>query len=162
VVDTIYQADLAWLLNIQRKLYTWSRDVLRGWRHFCRHCYNAKTVFSRVDHYVWDRLRRWLRRKYPTTPALAIRRQFWRRLGHRPRFCWMDRHPVFLLAHICVERHNLASLHYPDYASNQPESPVHHERCTPGLGTGAGETTPGNCGTGAPAPCSLTPKGAAS
>jgi group II intron reverse transcriptase/maturase len=136
--------------------------VLRGWGHFYRHCYNATAVFSRVDHYVWDRLRRWLRRKYPVTPALEIRRLFWRRLGHRPRYCWMDRRPVFILAHIPVARHNLAGLQYPDYASNQPESPVHNERCTPGLGTGAGETTPGNCGTGAPAPCSLLPKGAAS
>jgi hypothetical protein len=45
-------------------------------------------------------------------------------------------------------------------SSDEPESPVHNERCTPGLGTGAGETTPGNCGIGAPAPCSLDSKGA--
>ncbi len=68
-VDTDYQADEVWLLDIQRKLYVWSRN--------------------------------------------------------------------------------------PDYASNERESPVPNERGTPGLGTGAGETTTGNRGTGAPAPCSL-------
>jgi hypothetical protein len=35
---------------------------------------------------------------------------------------------------------------------------VLNERGTPGLGTGAGETTAGNRGTGAPAPCSLEGK----
>ena len=43
----------------------------------------------------------------------------------------------------------------------EPESPVQSESCTPGLGTGVGETTAGDCGTGAPTPCSraLTHKG---
>jgi hypothetical protein len=68
-VDSVYQADRAWLLNIQRKLHRWSREN-------------------------------------------------------------------------------------PDFALTEPESPVQIESCTPGLGTGVGETTAGNCGTGAPAPCS--------
>jgi hypothetical protein len=33
---------------------------------------------------------------------------------------------------------------------------VHNERCTPGSGAGVGETTAGDRGIGAPAPCSLT------
>jgi hypothetical protein len=129
--------------------------VLQGWGYYYRHCYYTKAVFKRVDHYVWDRLRRWLRKKYPKTPRLEIRRQFWRRIGERPRFRWVDRHPVFLLADIPVGRHNLADRSYPDYATAEPDSPVQIESCTPGLGTGVGETTAGDCGTGAPAPCSL-------
>jgi RNA-directed DNA polymerase len=128
--------------------------VLRGWGYFYRHCYNAKAAFTHVDHYVWDRLRRWLRKKYSKTPRREIRRQFWRRIGCRPRFCWADRRPVFLMADIPVGRHNLAGLQYPDYARVEPESPVQSESCTPGLGTGVGETTAGDCGTGAPTPCS--------
>jgi hypothetical protein len=53
-VDSVYRADTAWLLDIQRKLYRWSRT--------------------------------------------------------------------------------------PDYTQPGPESPVHNERCTPGSGTGGGET----------------------
>ena len=34
---------------------------------------------------------------------------------------------------------------------------MHNERCTPGSGTGAAETTAGNCGIGAAAPCSQQP-----
>ena len=34
---------------------------------------------------------------------------------------------------------------------------MHSERCTPGSGTGAAETTAGNCGIGAAAPCSQQP-----
>ena len=130
--------------------------VLLGWGYFYQHCYGAKAVFSRADHYVWDRLRRWLRKKYPKTPRLVIRRRYWRRIGTRPRFRWVDQRPVALLADIKVARHNLAALRYPDYAMEVPESPVHNERCTPGSGKGAGETAGGNPVKGAPAPCSLT------
>ena len=57
--------------------------LLLGWGRFYRHCYGAKAVFSRIDHYVWDRLWRWLRKKYPKTPRLAIRRRYWRKLPDR-------------------------------------------------------------------------------
>jgi hypothetical protein len=42
---------------------------LLGWGRFYQHCYEAKQVFTRIDHYVWDRLRRWLRKKYPKTAS---------------------------------------------------------------------------------------------
>jgi group II intron reverse transcriptase/maturase len=132
--------------------------VLRGWGYFYQHCYYAKDHFSRVDHYVWDRLRRWLRKKYPKSPRLEVRRRYWRRIGDRPRFRWVDERPVFIVSDIKVRRHSLAKLGYPDYAMQVLESPVHNERCTPGSGTGVGETTTGNRGTGAPAPCSLWKK----
>jgi RNA-directed DNA polymerase len=129
--------------------------VLRGWGNFYRHCYYAKDVFARVDHYVWDRLRRWLRKKYPKTPRLAIRRRYWRRIGGRPRFRWVDVRPVAIMADIPVGRHDLLDMGYPDYMFAASESPVHNERCTPGSGAGGEETAAGNCGTGASSPRSL-------
>jgi group II intron reverse transcriptase/maturase len=90
--------------------------VLLGWGRFYQHCYGAKGVFARVDYYVWDRLRRWLRKKYPKTPRRQIRRRYWRRLGSRPRFRWVDERPVAIVADLKVGRHNLAALRYPDYA----------------------------------------------
>lgn len=128
--------------------------VLLGWGRFYQHCYGAGGVFSHVDHYVWDRLRRWLRKKYPKTPRLEIRRRYWRRLAGRPRFRWVDVRPVAIVADIKVGRHSLAMLRYPDY-STVPESPVHNERCTPGSGTGGTETTTSNRGIGAVPPRSL-------
>lgn len=97
--------------------------VLRGWGYFYRHCYGAKAVFNRVDHYVWDRLRRWLRKKYPETPRRAIQRQYWRRTPDRPRYRWMDKHPVAIVADIPVGRHSLALLGYPDYTSPDAGEP---------------------------------------
>jgi RNA-directed DNA polymerase len=126
--------------------------VLRGWGNFYRHCYYAKDVFTRVDHYVWDRLRRWLRKKYPKTPRLAIHRRYWRRSGERPRFRWVDVRPVAIMADIPVGRRNLLDMGHPDYAQQTLESPVHNERCTPGSGAGGEETTAGNRGTGALSP----------
>ena len=135
--------------------------LLLGWGRFYQHCYGAKTVFSRIDHYVWDRLRRWLRKKFPKTPRLVVRRRYWRRLPDRNRYRWIDQRPVAIVADLKVGRHNLVRLRYPDYAQPVPESPVHNERCTPGSGTGAGETAGGNPGIGAPPPRSLKRMGAA-
>lgn len=129
--------------------------VLLGWGRFYQHCYGAKGVFTRIDHYVWDRLRRWLRKKYPKTRRLEVRRRYWRRLPGRPRYRWVDECPVAIVADLRVHRHSLATLRYPDYANKVSESPVHNERCTPGSGAGGVETTTGNCGTGATPPCSL-------
>ena len=128
--------------------------VLRGWGNFYRHCYGAGNVFSRIDHYVWDRLRRWLRKKYPHTSRREIQRRYWRCLGDRPRKRWVDERPVDIMADLKVGRHSLATMGYPDYAKIL-ESPVHNERCTPGSGTGGGESAQGNLGVGAPPPCSL-------
>ena len=89
--------------------------VLLGWGRFYQHCYGAKTVFNRIDHYVWDRLRRWLRKKHFTTSSREILRRYWRRLPHRPRYCWADRRHVALVGHLPVGRHSLAFMRYPDY-----------------------------------------------
>lgn len=134
--------------------------MLRGWGYFYRHCYGAKDVFYKVDYYAWDRLRRWLRKKYPKSPRRAVQRRYLRRIGDRPRLRWVDKRPLFLTGDISVGRHNLVKLRYPDYAIAASESPVHNERCTPGSGTGVRETTAGNRSIGALAPCSLAGRNA--
>ena len=134
--------------------------LLLGWGRFYQHCYGAKTVFAKIDHYVWDRLRRWLRKKFPKTSRMAIRRRYWRKLPDRNRYCWIDQRPVAFVADLKVGRHNLVRLRYPAYAEPIPESPVHNERCTPGSGTGDGETGGGNPDNGAPPPRSFRTIGA--
>jgi group II intron reverse transcriptase/maturase len=89
--------------------------VLMGWGRFYQHCYGAKTVFNRVDHYAWDRLRRWLRKKFPKTSRREIDRRYRRRLGDRPRYRWVDVRPLALMADLKVGRHRL-SYEGPDYA----------------------------------------------
>ncbi len=49
-----------------------------------------------------------------------------------------------LMADIKVGRHDLVKLRYPDYAHKTLESPVHNERCTPGLGIEEEETNMSN------------------
>jgi RNA-directed DNA polymerase len=124
--------------------------LLLGWGRFYRHCHGAKAVFSRTDHYVWDRLWRWLRKKYPDTSRRAIYRRYWRKLPDRQRHQWTDHRPVAIVADLKVERHSLKGMRSPDYIWPGPESPVHNERCTPGPGTGGGETGGSNP---AEAPC---------
>ncbi len=49
------------LIELLQKL----NPILRGWAHFYRHCTGAKDILSHLDWYVGDRLRRWMRKKYP-------------------------------------------------------------------------------------------------
>ena len=124
--------------------------ILMGWGRYFQHCYGAKSVFTRIDHYVWDRIWRWLKKKHPKTSRRPIYQKYWKRLPNRNRSCWTDKRPVAIVADLKVGRHNLARLQYPDYA-NPLESPVHNERCPPGLGVGVEETTGRNPGS-APTP----------
>jgi hypothetical protein len=101
------------LEHIRNAIRPTGRKTDKDWGHFYRHCYGAKAVFTRVDHYVWDRLRRWLRKKFPKTPRLVIRRRYWRRLPGRARYRWVDKRPVAIVADLKVERHNLKRLRYP-------------------------------------------------
>jgi group II intron reverse transcriptase/maturase len=58
--------------------------LLRGWSAFYRHAWGAKRVFSRLDHYVWWSIFRWLRKKHPKTPVKTIcARNGWRKPGQR-------------------------------------------------------------------------------
>jgi RNA-directed DNA polymerase len=90
--------------------------LLLGWGRFYQHCYNAKAIFARMDHYVWDRLWRWLKKKHPKTPRRRIYRTYWKRLPNRRRSVWTEKRPVAIMADLKVGRHDLVKLRYPDYA----------------------------------------------
>jgi group II intron reverse transcriptase/maturase len=120
---------------------------LRGWGNFYRHCYGAKAVFYQLDHFVWNRIWKWLKKKYPRTSRKQLYRRYWRKRKESRRRCWHDGGvPVYLTALLKVERHNLKLLRYPAYAQELSESPVRNESRTPGLGTGSEETSASNCG----------------
>jgi RNA-directed DNA polymerase len=97
--------------------------VLLGWGRFYRHCYGAKAVFQSIDHYVWDRLRRWLRRKHLGVSHRELHRRFWRRLPHRLRYCWTAQRPIAIVAHLRVRRHSLAFMRYPDFTLSDAGEP---------------------------------------
>ena len=53
-------------------------DTLTGWANYHRHGV-SKAVFSAVDHHAWNRIMRWLRRKYHGRTGLSmpeLRRRF--------------------------------------------------------------------------------------
>lgn len=149
------------LTNMSRTYYSLQaviddlNPLIRGWGNFYKHCYYAKNAFMRIDYYVWDRIRRWLRKKYPKTRRLAVRHRYWRRTGKRPRFRWVDVRPVEIMADIPVGRYNLLDMEHPGYMQQTSESPVHNERCTPGSGAEDEESAGGNFGIGASSSRSL-------
>jgi RNA-directed DNA polymerase len=52
--------------------------VLRGWTNYHRHN-AAKRCFGYLSHYLWWRVVRWLRRKYPRLTWKQIKRRYWGR-----------------------------------------------------------------------------------
>jgi hypothetical protein len=110
---------------------------LRGWANFYRHAWGATRVFSKLDHYIWWTILRWLRKKHPSTPMRKIARHYgWKRPGGRSLF-WRDRDvELFRLSSVRVGRFYMASLRPPDFTTTSMESPVRNERRTPGSAGG--------------------------
>jgi RNA-directed DNA polymerase len=111
---------------------------LRGWCNFYRHAWGAKRVFSAIDYYVWWTIFRWLRKKHRRVSMKRLAVQYgWGYPGKRS-LKWRDGDVVpFECAHVTVERFKLGWMQPPAFASASMESPVHNERCTPGLERGA-------------------------
>lgn len=50
--------------------------VLTGWRNYYRFAVGANRVFAALDSFIWHRVQRWLRHKYPEATAHELRRRF--------------------------------------------------------------------------------------
>jgi RNA-directed DNA polymerase len=108
--------------------------MLRGWGNFYRHAWGAKRVFVAIDHHVWCWTRRWLRKKHPKANTRKLVRQYgWRKpRGRMVR--WKDGSTrTVALASVPVAPYRMAWQKTPAFASTSMESPVHNEKCTPGL-----------------------------
>lgn len=124
-------------MTLENRLLTLN-PVLRGWSNFYRHAHRSKRVFQWLDHYVWWTIFRWLKKKHNCACASAlIPRYGWRRAGGRA-LRWRDGSTVpFEMARTRTGRFRLAWIRPPYFALTSTESPVHNERCTPGLEGGA-------------------------
>jgi group II intron reverse transcriptase/maturase len=112
--------------------------MLRGWCNFYRHAWLASRVFSKLDHYVWWTIFRWLRKKHERVRAKALMRQYGqRRRPGGPFSRWNDRGVVvFEASTVRVEKFLVSWLNPPNFVKSM-ESPVHSERCTPGSAGGS-------------------------
>jgi RNA-directed DNA polymerase len=111
--------------------------MLRGWCNFYRYAWGAKHVFSAIDDYVWWTIFRWLRKKHPRASMQRLAARYgWRRPRSRA-LRWRDECVApYQLAYMPVHRF-IGPLRPSGFASSLMESPVHNERCTPGLERGA-------------------------
>jgi len=70
--------------------------ILRGWANYYRHAASSRCL-AYLSHYLWWRVVRWLRKKYPRLTWKQIRRRCW---GHHwtsregTRLAWPDEIPV--------------------------------------------------------------------
>jgi len=107
------------LAKLLRKI----NPILRGWSYFYRFCAGAKMILCSIDWYVWHRLWRWMRKKYPKAGAREILRNLGRIRGRR---IWHDgKEEQFLAGRLRVERYDLKKwMRRPDYAmvSGEPSA----------------------------------------
>jgi RNA-directed DNA polymerase len=64
--------------------------ILRGWANYYRHA-ASKRCFAYLSYYLWWRVMRWLRMKYPRLTWKQIRRKYWGRNWTGPqgaRLAW--------------------------------------------------------------------------
>jgi hypothetical protein len=107
---------------------------VRGWCYFYRHAWGAKHVFAAIDRYVWQTIFRWLQKKHRRAPVRVILARYgWRKPGQR-MFRWRDGATAPVEgAKIRVGQYRHCWERPPSFASTSMESPVHSERCPPGL-----------------------------
>ena len=75
---------------------------LRGWASFYRYAFCAKRLFTRVDHYVWWTIFRWLRKKHPNASVGSLFK----------RYGWKGEHVAVRSETICRgARHRGVSMH---------------------------------------------------
>ena len=126
-IPKLRQADLRYRVKQVTKRATinrcWSallqklNPILRGWGNFYRFCTGAGQRFASLDHYVGDRLWRWLMKKHG---SLHRKKSTIRRLPSlvRPtRTVWREkRTEQFLLASLRVERFRRGWMQTPAFA----------------------------------------------
>ncbi len=82
-------------LSLDRLIHALN-PILRGWANYYRHAASSR-CFAYLGHYLWWRMIRWLRNKYPRLTWKQIRRRCW---GHHwtsregTRLAWPDEVPV--------------------------------------------------------------------
>jgi group II intron reverse transcriptase/maturase len=108
--------------------------ILRGWGYFYRHTGTAGQVFDKLDHYVWWTILRWVRKKHPRLGSKALLGRYaWRKPGGKAFYFREGGVTPFRLKSIPRGAFRVTWLKPPSFASMSMESPVHNERCTPGL-----------------------------
>ena len=92
--------------------------LLHGWGNFYRFCTGAGTIFNHLDHYVGDRLWRWLMKKHKglRRQRTSLRRQ--RSLVRPTCVVWREgTTEQFLLRTLCVQRFRRGWMLSPRFAS---------------------------------------------
>jgi len=116
--------------------------MLRGWCNFYRHAWGAKHVFAATDYYVWWTIFRWLKKKHPRVSMRRLTARYGSRRPGMRAIRWHDDSVApYELASTPVHRYRLGTLPVANFARTSMESPVHNERCTPGLERGAQKPT---------------------
>lgn len=106
---------------------------LRGWASFYRHATGAKRVFTRMDHYVWWTIFRWLRKKHRRASPRWLLKHYGLRMPGRRTILWKeDQITIFRMVNLRTPRFRMHWQQPPAFATTPMESPVQNETCTPG------------------------------
>jgi RNA-directed DNA polymerase len=100
--------------------------VLRGWTNYHRHG-ASKRCFAYLSHYLWWRVVRWLRKKYPRLTWKQIRRRYWQRAwsnANGARLAWP--------AEVAIIRYHYRGYRIPSPWSDPRINPNHQKAAVAG------------------------------
>jgi hypothetical protein len=108
--------------------------VLRGWTNHHRHG-ASKRCFAYLSHYLWWRVVRWLRKKYPRLTWKQIRRRYWQRTWsgvNGARLAWP--------AEVAITRYRYRGSRIPSPWNGSHTHPNHQRAATAGARPAPQET----------------------
>src|SRR5919198_679204 len=92
----------------QSELIRQLNPKIRGWASYYRTCV-SQAVYGRLDHVVWEKLRRWAYRRHPMQSVAWAIKRYWHRWDNRLTFATSATDPeaVHLLTHseVAIRRH---------------------------------------------------------
>lgn len=62
-------------------------SLITGWRNYYQYAVGAYTAFAHLDWWLWDRVRRWVKKKHPRRTGHEMRRQYTRSISPT-RWTW--------------------------------------------------------------------------
>ena len=96
----------------QEALLRQLNPLLRGWANYYRNG-AAKATFNKLDHYVWNKLWRWINRRHPHKPHAWKKRKYFSAAGDKGLFSVRVHSPkgrsrvlsLYRMATTAIERH---------------------------------------------------------
>jgi RNA-directed DNA polymerase len=87
----------------QAKVIERLNPIIRGWAMYYRHVV-SKTVFTDVDHYIWQKVLRWALRMHHQKSKTWVHQRYYKRVGNNKWVFTAEKRALYSMASIPIKR----------------------------------------------------------